>query len=466
MFLVRWFFGLLVLAAIALGIAYYFAGTLDGPAIAINQPSVIGQEGTLDVSVDAPGAELSALTVQLEQKQQTFSVLDLSSAPANAIVREGDRLRIQRPIGKKVLPDLQSGTATLRVRASRPVLRGLRHVSSESNRPIQVRLDPPRVAVVSTHHYINLGGSEMIVYRAIPADVESGVRVGDFTYPGFPGAGAGLTDPALKVAFFALLYNQKPDTPMELFARDVAGNESRAQFDHRVFPKKFRSSTIPVDDKFMSRVVPSILQGSPQLKATGDDLLPAFLKINNDLRRMNNDTIATLARKTAPKILWEGAFQPLGGAQVESSFADFRTYTYGAKVVDRQVHLGFDLAKTANAPVSVANHGTVVYAGDLGIYGNCVIVDHGMGVHSLYGHLSSLAVREGEAVKTGHTLGTSGQTGLAGGDHLHFSMMLNGQFVNATEWWDPHWIEDRVMRKLRDAGLPAEAAPAAKAGHK
>jgi murein DD-endopeptidase MepM/ murein hydrolase activator NlpD len=453
MFLVRWFFGLLVLAAIALGVAYYFAGTLDGPAIAINQPSVIGQEGALDVSVDAPGAELSALTVQLEQKQQTFSVLDLSSAPANAIVRDGDHVRIQRQIGKKALPDLQSGTATLRVRASRPVLRGLRHVSSESTRPIQVRLDPPQVVVVSTHHYINLGGSEMIVYRAIPADVESGVRVGEFSYPGFPGAGAGLTDPTLRVAFFALLYNQKPDTPMELFARDAAGNESRAQFDHRVFPKKFRSSTIPVDDKFMSRVVPSILQGSPQLKATGDDLLPAFLKINNDLRRMNNDTIATLARKTAPKILWDGLFQPLGGAQVESSFADFRTYTYGAKAVDRQVHLGFDLAKTANAPVAVANHGTVVYAGDLGIYGNCVIVDHGMGVQSLYGHLSSLAVREGEAVKTGQALGTSGQTGLAGGDHLHFSMMLNGQFVNATEWWDPHWIEDRIMRKLRDAGL-------------
>jgi murein DD-endopeptidase MepM/ murein hydrolase activator NlpD len=466
MFIVRWFFGLLVLLAIGLGIAYYFAGTLDGPTISFNQPSVIGQAGTLDVSVDAPGAELSALTIQLEQKGQHFPILDLSSAPPNAIVREGDRARIQRPIGKKALPELQSGTATLRVRASRPVLRGLRHVSSEATRPIQVRLDPPRVSVVSTHHYINLGGSEMIVYRAIPSDAESGVRVGELTYPGFPGSGAGLTDPALKVAFFALLYHQKPDTPLELFARDVAGNESRAQFEHRVFPKAFRSSTIPVDDKFMSRVVPSILQGSPQLKASGDDLLPAFLKINNELRRMNNDTIAALARKTAPRILWEGAFQPLGGSQVESSFADFRTYTYGGKAVDRQVHLGFDLAKTANAPVASANHGKVVFASDLGIYGNCVIVDHGMGLQSLYAHLSSLGVQEGQDVRKGHALGTSGQTGLAGGDHLHFSMMLNGQFVNATEWWDPHWIEDRVMRKLREAGLPAEAAAAAKAGQK
>jgi murein DD-endopeptidase MepM/ murein hydrolase activator NlpD len=339
------------------------------------------------------------------------------------------------------------------------VLRGLRQVSSESSRDVQVRLTPPRVSVVSTHHYVNQGGAEMLVYRVSPSDVESGVRVGTVTYPGFPGKGAGLNDPELKVAFFALLFNQQPDTPMEVFARDAAGNEARAQFEHRVFPKVFRSSRIPVDDKFLSRVVPAILQSSPQIQASEDDLLGAFLKINNDLRRLNNETIAALAQKTAPSILWDGAFQTLGGSQVESSFADFRTYLYDGKEVDRQVHLGFDLAKTANAPVTAANNGKVVFAEELGIYGNAVIVDHGLGVQSLYGHLASFAVKEGDAVRTLQTLGNSGQTGLAGGDHLHFSMLVNGQFVNATEWWDPHWMEDRVTRKLREAGSPAQASP-------
>ena len=206
------------------------------------------------------------------------------------------------------------------------------------------------------------------------------------------------------------------------------------------------------DDKFLGRVVPAILQSSPQIKASPDDLLPSFLKINNDVRRMNNDTISALAKKTAPGMLWEGAFQPLGGSQIESAFADFRTYLYDGKDVDRQVHLGFDLAKTANSPVTAGNNGKVVFASELGIYGNTVIVDHGMGVQSLYGHLSSFGVNEGDTVKKGQQLGASGQTGLAGGDHLHFSMLVNGQFVNATEWWDPHWIEDRIMRKLREAG--------------
>jgi murein DD-endopeptidase MepM/ murein hydrolase activator NlpD len=447
--IVRWFFGLLVLAALAFAAAYYYAGTLDGPAITINQPSVIGQGGTLDVSVESPGGELTTLDIQLEQKGRTFPILDMASAPADSLARDGDRVRVTRPIGKKTLPDLQSGPATLRVNASRPVFRKLRQVSSEASKDIQVRLTPPRVAVVSTHHYVNQGGAEMIVYRVSPPDAESGVRVGDVTYRGFPASGARMSDPELKIAFFALLYNQSPDTPMEVFARDIAGNEARAQFEHRVFPKRFRNSRIPVDDKFLSRVVPAILQSSPQLQASGNELLPAFLKINNDLRRMNNDTIAALAKKTAPAVLWEGAFQPLGGSQVESSFADFRTYLYAGKDVDRQVHLGFDLAKTANSAVTAANNGKVLLAGELGIYGNTVIIDHGMGVQSLYAHLSSLAVREGDDVKKGQRLGASGQTGLAGGDHLHFSMMVNGQFVNATEWWDQHWIEDRIMRKLR-----------------
>jgi murein DD-endopeptidase MepM/ murein hydrolase activator NlpD len=452
--IIRWFFGLIVVLAIAAGIAYYVAGTVDGPAISINQPPVIGQAGILEVTIDAPRAELSALTIQVEQKGRTFPIFDLGSAGSEGIAKEGDRLRITRSIGKHVLPELQNGPVTVRVSASRPVLRGLRHVSSAASRDAQVRLNPPRLSVVSTHHYINLGGSEMIVYRATPPDVVSGVRVGDLDYPGFPASGAGLTDPALKIAFFALLYNQKPQTSFQVFARDAAGNQARAQFEHRVFPKAFRHSRIQLDDGFFSRVVPSILQGSPQLNVSSNDGLPAFLKINTDLRRMNNETIAALAGKTAPRILWEGAFQPLGGSQVESSFADFRTYIYDGKEVDRQVHLGFDLAKTANAAVTAANHGKVLFADDLGIYGNCVIVDHGMGVQSLYAHLSSFAVQAGQDVRKGETLGASGQTGLAGGDHLHFSMLLNGQFVNATEWWDPHWIEDRVTRKLREAGAP------------
>jgi murein DD-endopeptidase MepM/ murein hydrolase activator NlpD len=328
-----------------------------------------------------------------------------------------------------------------------------------------VRLEPPRVAVVSTHHFVNHGGAELVVYRVTPPDVESGVLVGDERYPGYPAGGipgAGLaSDPSLRVAFFALLPDQDLGTPISLYARDEAGNEGTASFDFRVFPRPFKRSRIEIDDRFLARVVPAIAKGAPELDLgtpAGDDLLPAFLKINGELRRMNADTIRGLSAKTGPELLWSGAFQQLGNSQVESMFADHRTYFYDRREVDQQVHLGFDLAVTANVPVQAANSGAVVFAGELGIYGQTVVLDHGMGVQSLYAHLSSIDVSENDRVEKGHVLGKSGMTGLAGGDHLHFTMLVHGRAVNPVEWWDAHWIADRVTRKLREASGAGDAS--------
>jgi murein DD-endopeptidase MepM/ murein hydrolase activator NlpD len=209
---------------------------------------------------------------------------------------------------------------------------------------------------------------------------------------------------------------------------------------------------ISVTDSFLQSVVPSILQNTPEFSVDDPtDLLASYLAINNDMRRENDAYIAELAQRTAPEILWDGPFRQLINTAVESGFADQREYVYNGEVVDHQTHLGFDLASTAAAPVTASNRGRVLHAGWLGIYGNCVIVDHGMGLMSLYAHLSSLDVAEGEDVETGQQLGRSGSTGLAGGDHLHFTMLLSGRAITPIDWWSQQWVEDRILRKLRDA---------------
>ena len=194
------------------------------------------------------------------------------------------------------------------------------------------------------------------------------------------------------------------------------------------------------------------------MKIPTGDPLAGFLKINGDLRQENNAYIACLAPKTSPELKFKDAFQQLGDSQVEAKFADARTYVYKGKDVDRQVHLGFDLAVTAQVPIVAAHNGTVVHAGDLGIYGNCVILDHGLGVQSLYGHLSSIDVKVGDTVNKGQTIGRSGMTGLAGGDHLHFTMLVGGQQVKPVDWWSKQWMEDRVLRKISAAGGPRALA--------
>jgi murein DD-endopeptidase MepM/ murein hydrolase activator NlpD len=452
----------LVLVVVVLGLAaggvYVGAGRLDGPAVELTQPArFVGVSTPLEAVVHAPRAALSALEVRFEQAGTSTTIVSLADAAAAAAVREEDgRVRVSRMLTREIVPGLRSGPARLVVRAEQPVVYGIRRVATVVTRDVEVRLDPPRISVASTHHYINLGGSEAIVYRVTPNDAASGVRVGDLEYPGYPlsgaaSAGAASADPSLRLAFFALRWDQPLTTPMALYARDEAGNTAEAEFERRVFPKPSRASRINLDDEFLARVVPAILAGTDDI-APGGSLIEQYVAINSELRRLNAERIASFARETAPEMLWQGVvFHPFTNTSAESAFADRRTYFYQGREVDRQVHLGFDLASYANTPIVAANRGRVLFAGELGIYGNAVILDHGMGLQSLYAHLSGIDVAAGAVVEKGQTLGRSGMTGLAGGDHLHFTMLLHGQMVTPVEWWDAHWIEDRVLRKVKEA---------------
>ncbi len=468
----RIFLFVIVLCLLAAGGAWIRAGGAPGPVIEISGPEAVGQIGDVTVAVVAPGGTLNRLQISLVQSGTATPLFDSSlggavGGPAGASIDAGagialegeDRVLVTRAIGKRAIPSLVAGSAEVQVTAVRPVLFGLREATSTLSATVEVKLIPPQVSVLSLHHFINQGGSEVVVYRVNPADSDSGVRVGEMEYRGFPASGAGIpgADPALRVAFFALLPSQDTAVPIHVYARDTIGNEGTGSFDFRVFPKQFRDSRIEVDDAFLSRVVPSILQNTPEFVVENPaDLVASYLRINRDLRKLNNDKIAGLALETSPEILWRGPFKQLLNTAVEAGFADQRTYVYGGQDIDHQVHLGFDLASTMAAPVKAANRGKVIFAGWLGIYGNCVIVDHGMGLQSLYAHLSSIGVEVGQTVELDGELGRSGATGLAGGDHLHFTMLLGGNAVTPIDWWSEQWVQDRIIRKFIEAGAPAE----------
>jgi murein DD-endopeptidase MepM/ murein hydrolase activator NlpD len=256
---------------------------------------------------------------------------------------------------------------------------------------------------------------------------------------------------------FAYPWDLPPDVTPLVYARNQAGTEATAHFFFKLFPKKFRVRDFPVEDALMEKLVNSV-DPTGQL-APGPDLLSRFLKINGEMRRQNNKQLADLRFKTEEKILWHGAFIHWG--KEEADFADVRNYMYHGKKVDQQVHLGFDLSDNANTPVRAANDGRVVWASNLGIYGNCIVLDHGYALQSIYGHLRQIDVKVGDMVQRGQTMGFEGQTGLAGGVHLHFSMQIDGVQTNPREWWDEHWIKDRILSKLDPGHAETAAAPAA-----
>jgi murein DD-endopeptidase MepM/ murein hydrolase activator NlpD len=124
---------------------------------------------------------------------------------------------------------------------------------------------------------------------------------------------------------------------------------------------------------------------------------------------------------------------PISQADITSYFGEQRSYNGGPPAGH---HGGTDIGVPAGTPVHATNDGTVVLAQLTYVRGNFVIIDHGGGVFTGYGHMQSLAVTAGQTVKQGDILGYVGQTGLATGPHLHWEMSVGGQLVDALRWLD------------------------------
>jgi murein DD-endopeptidase MepM/ murein hydrolase activator NlpD len=232
-----------------------------------------------------------------------------------------------------------------------------------------------------------------------------------------------------------------------VLARDYAGNETRITPPCLIKEKKFRSDKMNLSETFLQQKMPEFQVMAPVLQ--GKTPLEIFSYVNSEMRNDNFRSIQSICQKSTPKILWEGTFLRMRNASPMALFGDKRTYVVAGKDFAISVHAGVDLASVANAAIEAANSGIVVFAGPLGIYGNAIIIDHGLGIFSLYGHLSSINTATGKNVKKEEVIGHSGTSGLAGGDHLHFSIIVGGQFVNPQEWWDVHWIEDNINQKMR-----------------
>jgi murein DD-endopeptidase MepM/ murein hydrolase activator NlpD len=433
--------------AAVLGFGMIFA---DAPVVALRSPfKLVGRNAPLVLDVKDTRHGLAALRVSLEQAGKEHVLLEETYDPPRPEVS----FRWQ-PAQEKGFR-LAEGPGRLRVQARNASWGGFfRGRSASIDQEFTAKLTPPRIQALTTQHYVNQGGCDMAVYRVSGGAVESGVVVGSAFFRGFPLPGA--RQPDVHFAIFAVPYDAAGATP-RLRARDEASNETVANIDVKVFPKSFRSRTLPVDDAFLEKVVPEILANTPGLADQGD-MVKNYLAINRDLRKANNAELTEMAARSQHRFLWTRAFQQLGNSQVEAAFADRRTYTYEGREIDRQDHLGYDLAATSGAPVSAANDGVVLKAEFFGIYGNTVVLDHGYGLLSLYGHLSNIAVNVGDTVARGQEIGRTGKTGLAGGDHLHFSMILGPTQVDPKEWWDPHWIADRVTAKVEQFGAAAAAA--------
>ncbi len=316
---------------------------------------------------------------------------------------------------------------------------------TEVNRKVILDLEAPKVEVLTADQYINHGGSGLAIYKASEDSVKSGVKVGDYFFPGYKGY---FTDPNAFLAFFAFPFNMPSDQKLTVISEDAAGNSKEVVFSHNLKGVVYKKSDITIEDDFIKGKMASLL-GSDSSEE--NDSKKIFIQVNRELRKKNDNTIKEIGSKSSDSIKWKGAFHQLSNSQVEANFADERTYYINGEPIDQQYHLGYDLAVTKRYPIEAANDGAVVFTGDLGIYGNSIIIDHGMGVMTLYGHVSSIDVKEGDSIKKSQIIGRTGETGLAVGDHLHYGVYINGVPVRPIEWWDEKWINDNIILKIKTA---------------
>ncbi|MFN8738212.1 MAG: M23 family metallopeptidase [Betaproteobacteria bacterium] len=440
---------MLAIVASALGAAGWFVGPrLESvaPQVAITPEGEAAGQTPLQVQVSDGGTGLRSVTVTLSQGGTEHKIA------ADELVQPLHEKTYTVALAK--VPGIKEGPAVLKVAARDAALwRGNQTVVE---RRLTLDLTPPTLQLVADDRYVNFGGVGVLVYKTSADTVRTGVQFGTRFFPGFAGQVRGHPDHWL--VLFAHAYDVPTDARPKLVAADAAGNSRELAVRYELKNVKYRKSTLPLSERFVRDKVAPLLADATLRQGAPRDV---FVAVNQGLRKDNEEKIAALTRQAAPPMLWRGAFVQLSNSKVEANFADERTYTWNGEPIDTAYHLGYDLSVTKAYPVEAANAGTVVFAGDLGIYGGTVIIDHGLGLFTLYSHLSAIEVQVGATLAKKQILGKTGQTGLAAGDHLHYGVYLSGVAVLPVEWWDAQWLEDNLAPKLEGrAGEEVGAAPA------
>ncbi len=290
----------------------------------------------------------------------------------------------------------------------------------------------PVLATLKGSHSLQQGGTGVVLYEVGEVPKETGIILDDLLFRSF------AFEERKYLSLYAHPYNVAADDfKPRVFAVDHAGNFRKIRPGSRTASRAYRSEVIDLSDQFLENVKDKMMASSTKTP------LEVFLEVNNTLRQQNHLEISRICQESEPRKLWDGVFLRNQGA-TKAGFADSRAYRYDTEVVSQAVHTGMDIAGVNNTPIFAANHGRVIHVGEIGIYGNVVIIDHGYGLHTLYGHLHQAQVQEADEVRKGDVIGTSGETGLVFGDHLHFEMRVSGVPVNPVEWFDEVWVKSNI----------------------
>jgi murein DD-endopeptidase MepM/ murein hydrolase activator NlpD len=416
---------------------------MEKPVVSIKEiPDSIGTDTTLDLTISDRKSGLRSIRIALNQNNQEKEVFHAEYPRQGSVGKVGPaEVKEKQVIDLKKL-GLKDGAAEIILEVRDFSLWGLFQGNlTRIAKKITIDTKPPKINLLHATRYLKQGGAGIVVYQTSEDTVQHSVRINGHAHPGFP---LGKDRPHTYIAYIALPYDATSIVDAKIMAEDPAGNKAAAIFTSTYKKANQRHDTITISEGFLNTKVPEFEEHYPEMQG---NMIDKYLYTNRTLRDINNQKIHDLCQNPIPERLWKGTFQRMPGSP-KAGFADHRSYLYNGKPIDEQTHLGVDIASLERAEIRAAEIGKVIFTGYNGIYGEMIVIDHGQGVFSLYSHLSQINVTMDSMVDTSTVLGLTGTTGMAGGDHLHFSMLINGVFVNPVEWWDPHWIAVTITEPL------------------
>ena len=415
--------------------AYVLMHDMTGPVLNLvpENPERLGPAQPLELTLsDESGLRSVQVTVRKNGKSMTVLRRDFPPEIHDA--------KLNFDLSETRLPD---GEFELEIRAWDTAFAGFGSGNSTTlSLPVRMDTQPPRIAVRTVPPAIRRGGCAVIVYTINKDVAETGVRSDDLFFPAYKQADGSWA------CLFAFPHQKTTANYYpEIMARDDAGNITSSRLLINAIGRNFTSDTLPISENFLNQKAQELARLCPEKQNAST--LEQYICVNNGERLRDDAKLLELGQKSNPSFLWSGKFQHLPRSAVKANFGDSRTYTSGGKKIDHQVHTGLDLASVARAEVPAANAGRVIFAEELGIYGNIVVIDHGLGLMTLYSHLSEFRVKPGDEVKGGQIIGTTGTTGLAAGDHVHFGVLVSGVPVQPLEWLDAKWVQNNITSRMK-----------------
>lgn len=378
--------------------------------------------------------------------------------------KKEDTLTVKFPKGKKIDAKAKKITVTVKVN-DKSMWNMLAGNSATKTIDIYVDYKRPNVNILANSRMINQGGSALVIFQADDEHLDKlYIKANKNTFKAQPYKKEGYYAALIAWPFVDESFDAK------IVATDLAGNKKEVHIPFYHKNPHYKTSHIKATDKFIDGKITDLASSDPEY-ASIKDRLKKLKAINETMRLANEAKIHSLSKNVSDELLesWKiKKFYPLKNGQKVASFGDHRYYYYGSKdnVVSESYHVGYDLASNSMANIKTSNAGKVVFAEENGIYGNMPLIDHGLGLYTLYGHCSQLLVNEGDEVSAGQTIAKTGMTGLAMGDHLHFGILVQGIEVRPVEWFDKSWIKKFIDNVFKAADEIISPAPVKEKSHK